>query len=648
MTHVLYRKAKNASRRLSAFVRRNWRYLLYKCGKNDLSFIEKYNIVQARYIPLVKKNGKPSSGDSIADFYFSQEISDHIILMVGLGKNVRGNLQYILNELNHSEKYKKFKIYVRTSAETDPIVTEYIRQNNWTQTHTVPGEREYRRLLESAKYMITEVYFPEGWFKKPEQVYINIWHGTPLKKLGLAKNARNHHGSGVVQKNFIDADYLLYPNEYTRENMLASYKVAQLMTGKTFLSGYPRTGGMLAESRSDSEETRRLLAPNGEKIYAFMPTFRDYLKGDAAVAQAREFLDYMDANLRPDQLLYVNLHHRLNDSIDYSVYSRVKKFPPTVDSYRLLCASEALISDYSSVFIDYLALRKQIVLYVPDFDVYSKKRGMYIDLYSFPFDKARTPEEVIDALNRGKQYDDASVFEEFCSHDSARNAELLCQLVLGASDGLTLEDIPKNTKKRTLVFSRSMQTGYETEFLHSYTQWYDRETREIYLSCDKEQTDHNRDAAYPMLRENPVIGIFNNSQPTTLGRSVKELYLEGKIDFAKAIECLCYDYVLMLTRFYGRAVFDSVVIYDVDDPEILLALSQSRAPKTLFLPRHVIDSILGGDRFLRDAVCYTAASCRNICVLHAEDREAAGQILGNKAGHKIQLVETPQQMDAVL
>ena len=85
--------------------------------------------------------------------------------------------------------------------------------------------------------------------KKDGQTYINIWHGTPLKKLGLAKNANGKHKDGNTQKNFIDADYLLYPNEYTKVHMLESYKVATLMQGKALNLGYPRTGGMLAAQK---------------------------------------------------------------------------------------------------------------------------------------------------------------------------------------------------------------------------------------------------------------------------------------------------------------------------------------------------------------------------------------------------------------
>ena len=106
-----------------------------------------------------------------------------------------------------------FKIYVRTDEETDATVQTYIKNNNWTRTQTIIKDAQYMEIIESAQYLLTEVYFPVGWVKKDGQTYINIWHGTPLKKLGLAKNANGKHKDGNTQKNFIDADYLLYPNE---------------------------------------------------------------------------------------------------------------------------------------------------------------------------------------------------------------------------------------------------------------------------------------------------------------------------------------------------------------------------------------------------------------------------------------------------
>ena len=183
-------------------------------------------------VELAKENKVKPGRKNVTDAYYGRKIVPNTVALVGLGKGVRGSMQYILNELNSNDCFRDFKIYVRTDEETDATVQTYIKNNNWTRTQTIIKDAQYMEIIESAQYLLTEVYFPVGWVKKDGQTYINIWHGTPLKKLGLAKNANGKHKDGNTQKNFIDADYLLYPNEYTKVHMLESYKVATLMQGK--------------------------------------------------------------------------------------------------------------------------------------------------------------------------------------------------------------------------------------------------------------------------------------------------------------------------------------------------------------------------------------------------------------------------------
>ena len=599
-----------------------------------------------RYLAL--KNNLPSSGTTIADNYFNLALDEHAILMVGLGNNVRGNLQYILNELNSSDKFADFHIYVRTSPETDEIVKDYIHQNNWGRTSTVSGDKPYRKLMESCKYLITEVYMPEAWVKKPGQLYINIWHGTPLKKLGLAKNTKNSHRNGTTQKNFIDADYLTYPNQYTMDHMLEAYKVSQLMPGKTVLLGYPRTGGMLAASQSGSDTIRKQLAPNGEKLYAYMPTFRDYLSDEQSIKEIKDFLDFLDNNFSEDQLLYVNLHHRLNTSVNYNNYKHIRPFPPTIDSYKLLAETEALISDYSSVFFDYLILRKQIILFIPDYEKYCKIRGLFMDLYDLPFDKAKTKEEVLNFINLGKTYDDTKAFETFCSYDSIENAKKLCQLFFRDEQNLKLNPIPHDNRKRILIYSDACQQDDSTDFLSKFLEKYNHEQYDIFLGCDMDLVDMNKKSAYPMMFENPVIGSETDPHLTTLGQSIKKLYLSQTIPFEKAINYLKYDYALIPKRMYGQAVFDCVIIYDAINPEKIIAHTEMDTIKLLFLHSNVLSKVQSGDLFLRDSIRYAAKYSKNIMVSSVQDKLLCEKLLGDYWKNKVQVVETTDDFSQII
>lgn len=590
-----------------------------------------------------QKNNIVIGKKTVADYYYDEPIQEKTVALVGLGKSVRGSMQYILNELNYSEKFEGFQVYVRTSEETDPVVQTYIQNKHWGRTQTVSESSRYMQILESVKYLITEVYFPEAWIKKEGQVYINIWHGTPLKKLGLAKNSNNIHKDGTTQRNFIEADYLLYPNVYTKKNMLASYKVAELMEGKVLNLGYPRTGGLLQAAQSDLSDLRAQLAPNGEKLYAYMPTWKDYLKVEQVVEESRELLDYLDENLRDDQILYVNLHHKVSDSLDYSVYKRIRQFPKTVDSYQLLALTDALITDYSSVFYDYLVLRRQIILYCADYELYRQKRGTYMDLMEFPFDKVRTKEEVLIALNHGKDYDDGGAYQTFCTYDSVDNAKKLCSLFTGTESMVDVEPIPKTGRKQVLIYSHECADTKDTSRLRNLVETYDPAMVQLYIGCEMGRVDEHKESAYPMLFDIPVIGTNENPHLSAAGKAALKMYKAKQMTFDEAIAILKYDYALAAKRMFGRAKFDLVMIYDVTEPGRILSLAMMQCTnKLLFVSDSMFQALHEGDEMLKEAVKFALPYVRGVFVSSDEQRFSLQQMFGSNL--QIQLVESAEEL----
>lgn len=600
-------------------------------GEGTPEYQERQNSLQ-QMEAWAKKNQIPVGKRTVTDYYYDSKIVPGRVVLMGLGKNVRGSMQYILNELNHNDAFKDFHIYVKTAKDTEEIVKTYIRQNGWSRTEAVTPDSVYMELIETAQFLLTEVYLTAAWVKKEGQMYINIWHGTPLKKLGLAKNAKGKHKNGIQQSNFIDADYLLYPNDYTKKHMLESYKVADLMPGKVLKLGYPRTGGMLEAAQSDQTELRKMLAPNGEHIYAYMPTWKDYLKVDQVVAESKELLDYLDANLREDQILYVNLHHRVSDSLDYSQFKRIRQFPPTVDSYKLLALTDALITDYSSVFYDYLALRRQIVLYCADYELYRKKRGTYMDLMELPFDKAITPEEVLAAINRGKTYDDEAAYQEFCAYDSVENAHKLCSLFLGTEDEVVVEAIPKNKKKKVMIYSDALSECTETQWLRKTAEnCAGSDTVELFISCNQDMVNENKDSAYPLLNKVPVIGTTADYFPSAMGHTAKKLYESGKITIGQAMSIWKYDYAAAVRRFLGRAAFDLAVLLDVTDPEKLLSLTFMDQPNKIMIISDLMYKEIteNNNTFLKDALQVSASYMRAVFVKNEEQYAYISQMIGD-------------------
>lgn len=608
---------------------------------------EKRNILKKKFGSLIRSCGMEPDKKSGIDFYYEQKVDPKSILVLGLGTNVRGSMQYVLDVLNRSEAFEGYKIYVRTRKDhTDDTVNEFICQNGWTRTTTVPSA--YGKRMESCKYMITESYFPYTWIRKPEQVMVDIWHGTPLKKIGIVKNGRKRHCQAVQQKNFLSADYLLYPNDYTRDIMWDSFGITSLQKAKALMLGYPRTAGLLNVTEERKAELSAVLAPNGEHIYAYMPTFRGYLSDEDTVAREVSFLQELDQKLRSDQILYVNLHHHVGAALDDSGFEHIRKFPPLIDSYELLTVTDALISDYSSVFFDYLILRKQIILHIDDYEKYTHYQGLNMDIRTLPFDMAQTADDVIEMLNRGKQYDDTEIFESLCKYDGTDNAEKLCRLFTGDTNELTLIDLPDTAAKKILLYADDCSNEDAVAMLDQLVQ-IEQDTCELYVGCEEDKVRKHKKTAYPMLFHANVIASKNDEELSSVGTPVRQCYLDGKIPFSKAMEFLKHEYALLPIRMFGETVFDTIGIFDTVNPNMIIALALSGAKeRILFVNRQMIERMEQGDRFLKDAIAFAAEYCGRIIVSSETDGQFLKPLLHRKDHDKVSICETADAIMGVL
>jgi hypothetical protein len=423
--------------------------------------------------------------------------------------------------------------------------------------------------------------------------------------------------------------------------------VKNLMHGKTLMLGYPRSGGMLAASQGDLTELKARLAPGGERIYAYMPTWKDYLSVDAVVAESEELLTYLDENLAEDQILYVNLHHKVSDSLDYSRFRKIRRFPADVDSYELLAATEALITDYSSVFYDYLVLRRQIILYCADYEKYKQVRGTYMEISELPFDKALTKEDVLASLNRGKTYDDQEAFERFCAYDSTENASLLCSVLLGEERVADrVEPITADRERSVLIYDESCGDKQAVEMLDEFVTTCAIAGDGYYVGCDKALVDANKKTAYPFLYHTAVIGTRDELHFGKTSRGALELYEQGKLDYDELREYLKYDYYLNAHRWFGNAKFDVEIIYDVADAHRLMTLLAVPAQRLLFLSDAAVEKLGSGDEFFRRTVLYAVDHCMGVFVRSESTGQAARQFLPD--GTDITVVEHAWQLRKLL
>ena len=196
-------------------------------------------------------------------YYETLPIEEHVILLEAQNATkIDGNMFYLLKYMLSSEKYRTYKIYVSSWIRYQKKIRTIFAQEKMEHVKLVVyASDEYVRLLASAKYLITDNTFPNYYIKKEGQVYFNTWHGTPLKTLG--RQIQNDIAIGNAQKNMVVADYLLYPNQFTKEVMIRDYMLENIAVGSSILCGYPRNEIFFDEERR--EQVREEMKLQGKR-----------------------------------------------------------------------------------------------------------------------------------------------------------------------------------------------------------------------------------------------------------------------------------------------------------------------------------------------------------------------------------------------
>ena len=231
-------------------------------------------------------------------------------------------------------------------------------------------------------------------------VKVNLWHGVPLKMIERdipqSNNAlaQANHGSALVRAaNKVlrpqlseRYDYILGTSRATCERLAGAFGVE---TSQVINGGYPRTDVLLSNDDGGRfrmpEENRvieqcRAYAREGVRVMLYMPTFRDW-RNDADRVIPIDWAALDEILVEHGGAVFCKLHP--NDQArlpDLAGLRRVHLIPSNVDPYPILRHTDALISDYSSIFFDYLLLDRPLVFYPYDLDDYRKySRALYDD-----------------------------------------------------------------------------------------------------------------------------------------------------------------------------------------------------------------------------------------------------------------------------
>ena len=344
------------------------------------------------------------------------------LLEAAQGKNTNGNMFALLKEIEYGRQWEDLQPYFVVTKERESEARSKFALYGFKRVKLlIRDSADYLRMLATAKYLATDNSFQICFIKREGQVLLNTWHGTPLKVLGR-QNIVNSTSIGNVQKNFFASDYLLFPNEYTRDVFFKEYMLDAFYNGSIILADYPRNQILVDMPDDRKEVIKGYIGAKGKKVYAYMPTWRGTgrtVDDEKQVNQITEILSEMDECLRDDEVILVNLHFLVNKSIDYTGFKHIKCFSPLYDSYEILSACDGLITDYSSVFFDYAITHKPIIMFTYDMEEYLTSNGTYFDMRKLPFPFAKNVKELIGLIRKGVHIDKEAyqMFTDgFCSN----------------------------------------------------------------------------------------------------------------------------------------------------------------------------------------------------------------------------------------
>jgi len=320
---------------------------------------------------------------------------DTNILLFGTHTNsFAGNVKALL--LINNPPYLK-KIFIGHSREITNIAESFGIESYYKYS---PKGIYYS--LKAGVYIYSSYPSDINYWLSTGATYVNVWHGTPLKKIERdvdigRYSLRNRYRwlfRMITPYQFIKPDILLVASPYEKRCFKSAFDVED----RVFVDIFPpRLLSLVQNKAIYNNETINIL---------YSPTWRDdhsyHIGEHLEIDKLDNFLD------KHNIILHCKPHP--SDQSDYSLIERSKNMRLSSkddDIYDLLGSCDILMSDYSSMIFEALYLDRKVVLFCPDYDSYiENSRTFYMDPSSdLGLEKNETTDELIDTISKILKYD---------------------------------------------------------------------------------------------------------------------------------------------------------------------------------------------------------------------------------------------------
>lgn len=358
------------------------------------------------------------------------------------GDTPRALYEYMLA---HDEEYKDYR-FVWSFKDVEEYA--YLAKNPRTTVvkHNSP---EYYQVTAKAKYWFHNFRIGDHIWPRKDQVYVECWHGTPLKRLGFDlahfDNAVRSLDS-LCEKYAMDTKkmkYLISPSPFATEKFSSAWALKQYGKEDVIIEkGYPRNDILFSYDEAYKQgvlEKLGLTDIGGKKILLYAPTWRDnqYKDGVGYTYELGVDFDRLQKELGDDFVILFRAHHMVASQFNFDKYAgfvyNASYYPDIADLY---IVADMLATDYSSVFFDYANLKRPIVFYMYDLEMYQDDiRGFYFGLEELPGPIVQKEDDFISAIRDLKDnfvYDEKyeKFHEKFNPLDDAESSKRVLDVIL--------------------------------------------------------------------------------------------------------------------------------------------------------------------------------------------------------------------------
>ena len=234
-------------------------------------------------------------------------------------------------------------------------------------------------------------------------IKVNLWHGVPLKKISWDSNPKHFQGIMKFLGKLIfpwaweKPNYIISPADITDSIFKSAFRIEK---GIFIKVGYPRVKTLLYPDRFNLENKLKFL---NRKVILYAPTFRDNSSEDLLmkVLDFEKLDDFLSQN---NSVMLIKPHpfSRLSNFLKSKSFTNIYTIGAYEDIYQYLPFVHILITDYSSIYYDFLYTNRPIIFFPYDLEIYTKMdRELYFNYEEYtPGPKVYNTEELINELKK--------------------------------------------------------------------------------------------------------------------------------------------------------------------------------------------------------------------------------------------------------